>query len=141
MSKPKRGADVAEVLFANEAFYDAFRLRDLSAMEELWAREAEVACIHPGWPALYGREAVLKSWSEILANPDAPEIACRSPRAFVGGDAAFVICYELLGRNVLVASNLFVREGGAWRMTHHHAGPCNVDPAQLGEPPPAPPLQ
>ena len=47
------------VLFANEAFYRAFADRDIAAMEETWASEAPVACIHPGWSPVIGRERVL----------------------------------------------------------------------------------
>jgi hypothetical protein len=36
-----------ESLFINEAFYQAFRARDLAAMDDLWAREAPVVCIQP----------------------------------------------------------------------------------------------
>ena len=51
--------DEQEVLFANEAFYRAFGDRDRHAMDEMWARENPVACVHPGWGALIGRAAVL----------------------------------------------------------------------------------
>ena len=60
------------VLFANEAFYRAFADRDIAAMEEIWASEAPVACIHPGWSPVIGRERVLASWRAILANPASP---------------------------------------------------------------------
>ena len=54
----------AAVNFANEAFYVAFSTRDLEAMDALWARQAPVTCIHPGWNALTGRDAVMESWHE-----------------------------------------------------------------------------
>lgn len=59
------------VLAANLAFYQAFAQRDGAAMARLWAERAPVTCIHPGWPALEGRAAVLESWADILANPEA----------------------------------------------------------------------
>jgi len=55
-----------EVLEANAAFYAAFEQRDPEAMDALWAREAPVACLHPGWEPLFGREAVVGSWRRIL---------------------------------------------------------------------------
>jgi ketosteroid isomerase-like protein len=116
--------DEATLLFANEAFYEAFAGRDTAAMEALWAKRHPVAVIHPGWHALAGREAVMRSWRGILENPEAPDIACRGARAFVQGEAAFVVCYEVLGDSVLAATNVFVREDGEWRLVHHQAGPC-----------------
>ena len=44
--------DEAEVLFANDAFYNAFISRDIVALETVWATNAQVVCIHPGWPPL-----------------------------------------------------------------------------------------
>jgi SnoaL-like domain len=118
-----------EVLFANEAFYRAFGDRDFRAMDALWSRDFAVACVHPGWGALVGRQAVLESWASLLANPRSPTPACRAPRAFLCADAAFVICFEELEGNFLLATNVFVREKGAWRMVHHQSGPTADRPA------------
>ena len=125
--------DELDVLEANSAFYAAFAARDLAAMEALWAREAPVACVHPGWDALRGRDEVMSSWREILSG-NAPRLACTAASAHVAGDAAFVICHERLPDGPrLVATNVFVREGGAWRLCHHQAGPLQQE---TGEPPP-----
>ena len=48
------------VLFANDAFYNAFASSDLQAMEEIWARDAQPTCVHPGWLPLVGRRQVMK---------------------------------------------------------------------------------
>jgi ketosteroid isomerase-like protein len=114
--------DSDAVLAANLEFYRAFGARDVPAMERLWAREAPVACIHPGWPALAEREAIIESWRGILANPEAPRIACFDERVLIYGDTALVICEEELAGGTLIASNFFVREGGAWKIAHHQAG-------------------
>lgn len=139
-------SDTAELLFANEAFYHVFRSRDLAAMEALWARRAPIACVHPGWQALITREAVMESWSDILSNPKAPKVDCRGARAHLLGELGparlgLVLCYEIIGRSVLTATNIFLREDGAWRMVHHHAGPCGTPPAELAEEPPEEPIQ
>ena len=60
--------DSDAVLAANLEFYRAFTMRDLGAMDALWARAAPVACVHPGWPALSDRDAIMESWRNILAN-------------------------------------------------------------------------
>jgi len=110
------------VLAANLEFYRAFATRDLGAMDAIWARRAPVACIHPGWPILSDRDAIMESWRGILANPDAPRIACYDERVLLYGDTALVVCEEELDGGTLVASNLFVREEGGWHIAHHQAG-------------------
>jgi hypothetical protein len=96
-------------------------------MEALWAREAPVACIHPGWGLLAGRDEVIESWRRIFGAAP-PDIMCHGARAFVLGDAAFVVCLEIMPEGVLIATNVFVREAGGWRMSHHQAGPTAERP-------------
>jgi ketosteroid isomerase-like protein len=130
--------DSDAVLAANLEFYRAFGARDVAAMDALWARQSPVACIHPGWLALSDREAVMESWRGILANPGAPRIACFDERVMLYGDTALVICEEELDGGTLIASNLFVREDGAWRIAHHQAGQlvARRSPGRRAAPPP-----
>ena len=118
-------SDEDAVLAANEAFYRAFTARDFAAMDALWAAEAPVACIHPGWDALVGRAAVMESWAAILGGPGAPQIRCEGARAFVLGPSAFVICREVMQAGRLIATNVFTQEKDGWRMVHHQAGPTS----------------
>ena len=119
------------ILFANEAFYRAFADRDVAAMEALWAQSAPVCCIHPGWEAIHGHDDVLDSWRAILTGSAPPQIDCISPQAYFFGDAAFVVCFEGVDGNYLIATNYFVREGGRWRMVHHQAGPTRFTPEDV----------
>jgi ketosteroid isomerase-like protein len=123
----------AAVLFVNQAFYEAFRARDMETIDQLWAREAPVACIHPGWRALTTRTEVMDSWRDILASEGVPDIACRGAQAFLAGEHAIVICYEVIGGGVLVATNIFRKEAGSWRMMHHQAGPCDLPTQALDD--------
>jgi len=115
-----------EILFANEAFYQAFADGDAAAMEALWARDLPVACLHPGWEPLYERETVMESWRAILKDP--PAVECRDPRVFAYGETAFVICFEVIRENALIAANHFAKEEGRWVMTCHQAGPTRAAP-------------
>jgi ketosteroid isomerase-like protein len=112
-----------DVLSMNRAFYEAFVNRDMDAMEELWAKDVSVACIHPGWSALRGRAQVIASWRSILASDTAPRVTCANASVHLLGDAAFVICEEHVGEDRLVATNVFVREGAGWKLAHHQAAP------------------
>jgi ketosteroid isomerase-like protein len=112
-----------DVLDANSAFYAAFARRDLEAMSEVWASEAPVACVHPGWDALRGRDAVMESWRAILTGPGSPEIGCSHAFAQMLGETALVVCREHVPGGELVATNVFVREAEAWKLVHHQASP------------------
>jgi hypothetical protein len=114
------GAEVA-VLAANARLYAAFNTKDFAAMEALWARATAVACIHPGWNALEGREAVLESWQQILENPQQPKIVSGAESATVLGEAAVVVGRELVSGSPIATTNGFVLEEGEWRMFLHHA--------------------
>src|SRR5262245_5677042 len=113
--------DEERVLEANAAFYQAFAAKDARAMDALWAARAPIACVHPGWAALRGRDHVLASWHGIFSGGGAPPIKCSDAVAHVLGDTAFVICTEHIPNVELIATNVFVREDGAWKMVHHHA--------------------
>jgi hypothetical protein len=120
-----------DVLARNQAFYRAFSRRDLAAMEALWAADAPVACIHPGWNALRGRELVIASWRSILGSDDSPDVVCGNATAHVLGESALVICEEQVADALLIATNVFVREGGEWKLAHHQAAPIAADSSDM----------
>ena len=122
-------SDTDAVLFANEILYRAFAARDETALEDLWSDSEQISCLHPGWGPLFGREEVLSSWVAIIRNPESPEILCHNAHAHVYGDTAYVVCFEEIAGEFLVATNIFVREGRVWKMVHHQAGPTSVSPS------------
>jgi hypothetical protein len=44
-----------------------------------------------------------------------------------------VICYEKIGMDYLVATNLFVRRGHVWMLVHHQSGPVTSPPEKETE--------
>ena len=120
-------SDQEAILFVNEAFYRAFADRDIEAMNNLWSNKVPVSCIHPGWPPLFDRCEILKTWKEILASSDAPDIRYRNENVNNFGDTASVICIEELAEIVLAATNIFYREGSLWKIIHHQAGPTSAE--------------
>ncbi len=121
-------SDDDAILFANEAFYAAFRSGDVKAMDDVWAKSAPVACLHPGAVPIFDRKEILDSWRDILADPGVVNLAFHSPRLIGRSGAGLVVCFETFGENALAATNAFTREGGRWRMTFHQAGPCPAAP-------------
>jgi len=120
------GPSLEDALAANRAFYHAFSSRDLATMETIWARGVPVLCIHPGWPPLTERAAVLSSWRDIMKNPASPNAYSRNDKAFIYGKTAIVVCEEVLDGGVLAATNIFIEELGSWRLIHHQASPIAV---------------
>ena len=133
MADQRRGV-ARDVLVANQAFYQAFAARDLEGMEALWATGVPVACIHPGWNVLRGRDLVLASWRSILGSDSSPDVMCGNASAHVLGESAFVICEEQVAEDVLIATNVFVRERGGWKLAHHQAAPIAPDSLEIMRP-------
>ena len=112
------------VIAANTAFYKAFREEDVEAMDGLWARSVEASVIHPGWNGIVGRGDVMRSWRNIIVSGGAPKVFPQRPVVTIHAGTATVLCYEKIDNAYLVATNIFVKEDGAWRLIHHHAGPA-----------------
>jgi uncharacterized protein (TIGR02246 family) len=112
-----------EVLAANERFYQAFNLKDPELMAAAWTADGTVTCVHPGWNALEGREAVLESWRSILTNPNQPRIVAGGATVTILGEVALVVSRELVAGSPLIATNVFRLEDGGWRLIHHQSGP------------------
>ena len=120
--------EAAIVEFANDAFYLAFNGGDLEQMSAIWAAKYPVVCIHPGWPPLFGRKAVLQSWERIFENSPQNALTCHQPRVFLQAGLSSVVCYEEMKGGWLIATNNFVMEQGGVRMVHHQAGFCPEPP-------------
>jgi ketosteroid isomerase-like protein len=120
-------SDEDEVRAANQSFYDAHEARDLDAMAALWGDGAGVACTHPGWPILRGREYVLESWARIFDGPGRNQFILTNDVVTVVGDAGWVTLDEnLVDRGetgAIAATNVFHRVDGAWRLLVHHGSP------------------
>ena len=127
--------DRAAVEAANTTFYRAFEAADLDAMAGLWLDHAEALCVHPGALPVRGTPAIHRSWALIMANTPYIQFFLTDVEVSVLDDVASVTCTE----NVLtadedtdegsfngakaVATNVFVRRDGGWRLWIHHASP------------------
>jgi ketosteroid isomerase-like protein len=133
---PERLPSDLEILAANARFYDSFTRGDYVGMAALWAEHAPVTCLHPMSPVLVGRKAILDSWRDILRTAPPVALRCEGPSVHrVSAEVAIVTCYEGEGSHPahLAATNIFVLEGGQWRMVHHQAGPLERPMARATE--------
>lgn len=113
--------DERTIIAANAAFYEAFSTGDIEDLAGLWADDDNISCIHPGWPAIIGRTAVISSWRDLFDSPGRPQIVCQEPYAIIMGGCGHVLCIELVGPAALAASNHFRNINGIWRLVHHQA--------------------
>ncbi len=130
-------APTAESLIeANAAFYRAFEALDMAAMEAVWEASDRLFCVHPGWQALHGREAVLGSWRTILNNTAQIGFDLTAVRAEVWGDLGVLTLYDNRQSKVgeqqhaatAISTNMFAFHGdqGGWKLFHHHASLAQV---------------
>lgn len=122
---------LAAVEQVNETFYLAFTNLDIKQMEGVWAMEDSVTCIHPGWSLRAGWPAVRDSWVMIFNHTFSMRIRLSDIVIQVAGDVAWVVCMEHLTsgqageehESRVLATNIFERQQGQWRMIHHHGSP------------------
>lgn len=114
---------------AERAFYAALADGDLDRMMALWADDDAAICNHPGGPRLIGRESIRESFRAIFEGGGV-RVAVAAVHAWRNGDVAVHSLIERIavegrgGAEVVevVATNVFVRSGGGWRILVHHAG-------------------
>jgi ketosteroid isomerase-like protein len=119
---------------ANTAFYRALESGVIERMDEAWAHDTWVRCVHPGWDMLTGWNQVRESWVMIFEGGQKMRASPSDVWVYVSGDFAWVICTE----NITIfnessfdsaqaaATNLFIRRDGRWLMVHHHASAIPV---------------
>lgn len=122
---------------AERAFYAAMADGDLDRMMALWADDDAAVCNHPGGPRLLGRDAIRASFRELFAGGGV-RIAVAGVHAWRTADVAVhslieKIAVEARGGGTetveVVATNVFVRAPGGWRILVHHAGVSETDEA------------
>jgi ketosteroid isomerase-like protein len=120
---------------ANDRFYRALENLDIEDMEGLWLHSGWVRCVHPGWDAVVGWEAVRQSWEQIFGNTRWMRITATGVDVAAWGDVGVVACAENItaareeeevGMAVAQATNLYRRTPEGWRMIHHHSSPAPV---------------
>lgn len=119
---------------ANAAFYRALESGLIERMDEVWAHEEWVKCVHPGWDMIAGWQRVRESWMMIFEGGQKMRASPSEVWVSITGDLAWVTCTE----NITVfnevsfdsaqaaATNLFIRSNGQWLMIHHHASPIPI---------------
>ncbi len=111
------------------SFYSAFNKHDTSAMRDLWWDNLKAYCIHPGGPALQGLASIVESWGNILVAADPPSVSYRTVDETLDGNLAIHIVEESIRPSkssshppsLVLATNIYIRDEGGWKMMAHHA--------------------
>lgn len=121
------------------AFYEALEKADLEAMMAVWADDEEVMCIHPGGARLVGHAAVREAWRHLfeggarLTVHVGQIVAMQSMMMATHSVHEFIaVRGEARPAAPVIATNVYVRSGGGWKMVLHHGSPS----ARVEAPPP-----
>jgi|GEM_PF-317977 len=128
----------SELLGANSSFYESLETFDLERMKGLWYRGEGVRCVHPGWEAINGYEAVIASWDQVFRNTGWMRVTPTDVATWRLGAVGLVYCAENItakhddevGVAVTMATNVFRQTDLGWRMILHHASPAPVEVTQ-----------
>jgi ketosteroid isomerase-like protein len=123
---------------ANQSFYRAFETLKIEAMEEVWAKDADIQCGHPGWRILRGWGPVMESWKRIFENTPAVQFTLTDVKIEVSGELAWVTQYENLASSIegqtfsaaILTINMFQKTADGWRMILHHGSSVSQPPDQ-----------
>ena len=97
-------------------------------MMDVWSDDDEIFCIHPGGPRNVGQTAVRGAWEEIFGGPTRLKFQLEQQLFFVGASIAVQSVFEYLQvndepklRGPAIATNIYTRTAGGWRVLAHHA--------------------
>ena len=134
----ERDPEKGDLIGVNASFYESLETFDLARMKSLWLQSDGVRCVHPGWEAIDGYDAVIESWDQVFRNTGWMRVTPTNVVTHRLGDLGLVYCAENItakhdddvGVAVTMATNVFRRTEDGWRMFLHHASPSPVDVTQ-----------
>ncbi len=120
-----------EVRQASERFYAALNHEltgDSGPMSAIWAHSGDVTTLHPIGDREVGWEQVWPAWQQAANAFSEGQVQLRDQLIRVGTDLAYVVGIEegtatLAGEQVQFSqrvTNVYRREGGEWKIVHHH---------------------
>lgn len=129
---------------AEDAFYDAMQQGDLEAMMALWADDEDAVCVHPSGARLVGLAAIRKAFEQIFAQGGV-DVRVAATQTHQGVMVAVhnlvekVLVTGRAGSEVVecVATNVYVKGAGGWRILMHHASPLGEAASPEVGPPPS----
>jgi ketosteroid isomerase-like protein len=120
-----------EVRKASAQFYAALNHMlngDASALSDIWSHGPAVTTMHPIGGRQMGWDEVRESWEQVAKVASEGKVELKEQYIRVSGDLACEVGVEhadfkLGGQKVagqIRVTNVYQRESGAWKITHHH---------------------
>lgn len=120
-----------EVRAASEEFYAALNRMlagDSSSLGDIWSHSPTVTAMHPIGDWRVGWDEVKGSFDEVARTSTGGHVEMAERLIRVAGDSAYEVGIEtadfaIAGQPLTVNShvtNVYHREGGAWKIVHHH---------------------
>ena len=123
-----------EVRQASDRFYAALNTMlngDPGPMSAVWAHSVDVTTMHPIGEREVGWEQVRIPWEQVALLASGGQVRLRDQLIRVGTDLAYEVAVEegeitMAGERVAFnerVTNIYRREGGEWKIVHHHSDP------------------
>ena len=124
-----------EVRQASARFYAALNRGlngDMSALGATWAHGGDVTAMHPMGARVEGWEQVRSSFEQAGSLASGGQVRLRDQLIRAGTDLAYEVGLEegeatMAGERIAFSgqrvTNVYRREGGEWKMVHHHTDP------------------
>lgn len=127
----------AKVRKASEQFYAALNRMlngDAGPLSDIWSHGSAVTTMHPIGGREVGWDDVRGSWEQVAQLASDGKVGLKDQLIQVAGDVAYEVGVEhgqlkLAGQEVAIehrVTNIYQREAGVWKITHHHA---DISPA------------
>jgi len=137
-----------EVRKASTQFYAALNKMlngDAGALSDIWSHSSAVTTMHPIGGRQVGWEEVRKTWEQVAQAASDGKVQLKDQFIRAAGDMAYEsgvehADFKLGGQKVegrIRVTNIYQREAGAWKITHHHADvlPAMVEVLNRLQPP------
>ena len=120
-----------EIREVSTQFYAALKRMlngDARALSDVWSHRSFVTAMHPLGGRQVGWAKVRKAWEQIAQRSSEGKVELRDQFIHLGEEVAYEVGVEhveaTLGGQKVAAkirvTNIYQREAGAWKITHHH---------------------
>jgi ketosteroid isomerase-like protein len=101
---------------------------DARALSDVWSHRSSVTAMHPLGGRQVGWAEVRKTWEQIAQRSSEGKVELKDQLIRLAGQVAYEVGVEhievkLGGEKVATkvrVTNIYQREAGAWKITHHH---------------------